>query len=151
MAGRTPHDLFPPALADQIVERYRACCEARQPIQYEETLDLPAGTVHAALTEDEAGPLLLLDGVSRRLRVVRRGAELTVILAGRNHVLVQEDPLAPPRTETAGGDRVTREPSVLEANDGDLGRSIEALLEMTGGAPPDEPLAHHHAQVSPPA
>jgi 3-methylcrotonyl-CoA carboxylase alpha subunit len=70
-------------------------------------LDLPGGSVHAALAEDEAGPLLLLDGVSRRLRVVRRGAELTVILAGRNHVLVQEDPLAPPRTETAGNERVT--------------------------------------------
>ena len=70
-------------------------------------LDGPGGSVHAALTEDEAGPLLLLDGVSRRVRVVRRGAELTVILAGRNHVLVQEDPLAPPRTETSGGDRVT--------------------------------------------
>ena len=70
-------------------------------------LDLPGGSAHAALAEDEAGPLLLLDGVSRRVRVVRRGAELTVILAGRNHALVQEDPLAPPRTETAGSDRVT--------------------------------------------
>jgi 3-methylcrotonyl-CoA carboxylase alpha subunit len=70
-------------------------------------LDLPGGPVHAALTEDEAGPLLLLDGVSRRVRVVRRGAELTVILAGRNHSLLQEDPLAPPLTETAGSDRVT--------------------------------------------
>jgi len=70
-------------------------------------LDLPGGSVHAALSEDEAGPLLLLDGVSRRLRVVRRGAELTVILAGQNHALVHEDPLAPPRTETVGSDRVT--------------------------------------------
>jgi 3-methylcrotonyl-CoA carboxylase alpha subunit len=70
-------------------------------------LDLPAGSVRAALAEDEAGPLLLLDGVSRRLRVVRRGAELTVILAGRNQALVHEDPLAPPRVETAGGERVT--------------------------------------------
>jgi 3-methylcrotonyl-CoA carboxylase alpha subunit len=51
--------------------------------------------------------LLLVNGVSRRLQVVRRGAELTVILAGRNHPLVQEDPLAPPQTETAGSDRVT--------------------------------------------
>ena len=70
-------------------------------------LDLPSGSVRAALVEDEAGPLLLLDGVSRRLRVVRRGAELTVVLAGRNHPVVQEDPLAPPLTETAGSDRVT--------------------------------------------
>jgi 3-methylcrotonyl-CoA carboxylase alpha subunit len=70
-------------------------------------LDLPAGSVRAALADDEAGPLLLLDGVSRRVRVIRRGAELTVILAGRNHSLLQEDPLAPPLTETAGSDRVT--------------------------------------------
>ena len=71
------------------------------------SLDLPDGPVHAALTEDEAGPLLLVDGVSRRLQVVRRGAELTVILAGRNHVLVHDNPLAPPRSEAAGSNRVT--------------------------------------------
>jgi 3-methylcrotonyl-CoA carboxylase alpha subunit len=70
-------------------------------------LDLPGGSVHAVLKEDEAGLLLLLDGVSRRLRVIRRGAELTVILRGQNHTLTQEDPLAAPRTETAGGERVT--------------------------------------------
>ncbi len=70
-------------------------------------LDLPGGAVHAAWQEDDAGSLLLIDGVSRRLRVVRRGAELTVIFAGRNHVLVQDDPLAPPLTETAGSERVT--------------------------------------------
>jgi 3-methylcrotonyl-CoA carboxylase alpha subunit len=70
-------------------------------------LDLPGASVRAALTEDEAGPLLVLDGVSRRLRVVRRGAELTVILGGRIHTMVHEDPLAPPQTETAGSGRVT--------------------------------------------
>jgi 3-methylcrotonyl-CoA carboxylase alpha subunit len=40
------------------------------------------------------------------MRVVRRGAELTVILAGANHTVVHEDPLAPPQIETAGSDRV---------------------------------------------
>ena len=70
-------------------------------------LDLPSGRVHAALQSDESGPLLLIDGVSRRLTVVRRGDELTMILAGRNHVLFHEDPLAPPKTETAGSERVT--------------------------------------------
>ncbi|MBC9175587.1 acetyl/propionyl/methylcrotonyl-CoA carboxylase subunit alpha [Pseudoroseomonas ludipueritiae] len=69
-------------------------------------LDLPGGLVEGELAEDEAGPLLLLDGVSRRLRLVRRGDELTVVLAGRNHLLHRSDPLAPPRTETAGHDRV---------------------------------------------
>lgn len=69
-------------------------------------LDLPGGLVEAELAEDEAGLLLLLEGVSRRLRVVRRGAELVVVLNGRNHMLHRIDPLAPPRTETAGNDRV---------------------------------------------
>ncbi|WP_431281437.1 acetyl-CoA carboxylase biotin carboxylase subunit [Humitalea sp. 24SJ18S-53] len=69
-------------------------------------LDLPGGPVQASLIEDATGLLLLLDGVSRRISVARRGAALTIILAGRNHALTQEDPLAPPRTETAGGDRV---------------------------------------------
>ncbi|MGU3407715.1 acetyl/propionyl/methylcrotonyl-CoA carboxylase subunit alpha [Methylobacterium brachiatum] len=67
----------------------------------------PGRSVQAALTADAAGPLLAIDGVSRRLRVVWHGAECTVILAGRNHTLVREDPLAPPRTEAAGSDRVT--------------------------------------------
>ena len=70
-------------------------------------LDLPQGPVAAEMREDEGGALLLVDGVSRRLRVVRRGAELTVIFGGRNHVVTREDPLAPPRSETAGSERVT--------------------------------------------
>ena len=70
-------------------------------------LDLPRGSVRAELRSDGDGARFLIDGVARRLRVVRRGAELTVIIAGQNYVVVQEDPLAPPRTETAGDERVT--------------------------------------------
>src|SRR5271155_3064811 len=70
-------------------------------------LDLPGGSMRAETRVDDEGARFLLDGVVRRLAVVRRGAELTVIIAGRNHVLVQEDPLAPPRTETVGDERVT--------------------------------------------
>ncbi|MGU3419760.1 acetyl/propionyl/methylcrotonyl-CoA carboxylase subunit alpha [Methylobacterium sp. D54C] len=70
-------------------------------------LDLPGGTVLAALAEDAEGEQLMLDGVWRRLRAVRRGAELTVIVGGRNATLVHVDPLAPPRTEASGSDRVT--------------------------------------------
>jgi 3-methylcrotonyl-CoA carboxylase alpha subunit len=70
-------------------------------------LDLPAGSVHAEASEDEAGMKLRLEGVLRRLRVVRRGTELVVILAGANHVLRYIDPLAPPRLEAAGDDRLT--------------------------------------------
>jgi 3-methylcrotonyl-CoA carboxylase alpha subunit len=70
-------------------------------------LDLPRGTALAEIREDEAGALLIVDGVSRRVTVVRRGPELTILLAGRNVVVTREDPLAPPRSEAAGGDRVT--------------------------------------------
>jgi 3-methylcrotonyl-CoA carboxylase alpha subunit len=78
-------------------------------------LDLPAGSVHAEAAEDAAGMALRVDGVLHKLRVVRRGGEprdahhgdeLVVILAGRNHVLHRLDPLAPPRQESAGDDRV---------------------------------------------
>ncbi|MBV8522339.1 MAG: acetyl/propionyl/methylcrotonyl-CoA carboxylase subunit alpha [Acetobacteraceae bacterium] len=69
-------------------------------------LDLPAGSVQAEAAESEAGMFLRVDGISHRARVVRRGAELTVILAGRNHVLHQVDPLAPPRLEMAGEDKL---------------------------------------------
>ncbi|CAH2604198.1 Propionyl-CoA carboxylase alpha chain [Rhodovastum atsumiense] len=70
-------------------------------------LDLPAGSVHADATEDTDGMILRLDGVHRRLHVVRRGAELTVIFGGRNHVVHAVDPLAPPCTDSAGDDRLT--------------------------------------------
>ena len=69
-------------------------------------LDLAGETVSAALFEDDTGPLLLLEGVTRRVRVFRQGDELTVIMAGRNHVFTFEDPLAPPRTVTVGSNRV---------------------------------------------
>jgi 3-methylcrotonyl-CoA carboxylase alpha subunit len=70
-------------------------------------LDLPSGSVLADAVESEAGTTLRVDGVSHRLRVVRRGAELTVVLAGHNHVLQQVDPLAPPRVEATGGNKLT--------------------------------------------
>ena len=69
-------------------------------------LDLPAGSVRAEAAEDDAGMALRVDGVLHKLRVVRQNGELVVILAGRNHALHQLDPLAPPRQESAGDDRV---------------------------------------------
>jgi 3-methylcrotonyl-CoA carboxylase alpha subunit len=69
-------------------------------------LDMPRAAVHADAREDADGLRLRLDGVLHRLRVVRRGPDIVVIRAGRNHVLRHLDPLAPPRTETGGDDRV---------------------------------------------
>jgi 3-methylcrotonyl-CoA carboxylase alpha subunit len=68
---------------------------------------LPTGTVRARATETADGMVLHVDGVRHRLRVVRRGAELVVIHAGRNHVLHCIDPLAPPSLDHAGDGRLT--------------------------------------------
>ena len=65
-------------------------------------LELPSGCMVGELRPET----LLLDGVARRVRVVRGGDELCVILAGRNHVLTHLDPLAPQRTEHAASGRV---------------------------------------------
>ena len=70
-------------------------------------LMLPTGAVQAHAVEDVSGIALRVDGVQHRLRVVRRGAELVVIHAGQNHVLHCVDPLAPPRLDHAGDDRLT--------------------------------------------
>jgi 3-methylcrotonyl-CoA carboxylase alpha subunit len=69
-------------------------------------IDLPSGTVQAQMRTDAAGARVLIDGISRRVAVVRRGGELTVIILGRNHVLTLEDPLAAPVTGAAGNERI---------------------------------------------
>ena len=62
-------------MADHLVERYRACCELGQPIQYEETLDLPTGvriwqTNLAPVFDAEGRPVKLL-GTSRDMTEYR--------------------------------------------------------------------------------
>ncbi|PHK94157.1 3-methylcrotonyl-CoA carboxylase [Pseudoroseomonas rhizosphaerae] len=65
------------------------------------------GSVRAALAEDaEAGQRLLMDGVWRRLRVLRQDRALTVTLDGRDHRLSWEDPLAAPRAEGGAQDHL---------------------------------------------
>ncbi len=71
-------------------------------------LDLPAGSVHADAVESEAGIYhLRVDDASRRVRVVRRGPELTVILAGQNHRVIHLDPLAPASGESVADNKLT--------------------------------------------
>jgi 3-methylcrotonyl-CoA carboxylase alpha subunit len=115
-------------------------------------LDLPGRSVLAHASEDEAGMRLHIDGVLHRLRVVRRGTELVVILAGRNHVLTALDPLAPPEAPTAGDDRLTapipaRVARVL-VRPGDVVKKgvplivLEAMkMELTLAAPLDGTIA----------
>ena len=69
-------------------------------------LNLPAGPIRLEAAESDAGMALRLDGTLHRVRVVRQDDALVVIHAGRNHVLHHLDPLAPPRQESAGDDRV---------------------------------------------
>ncbi|MBB4000875.1 acetyl/propionyl/methylcrotonyl-CoA carboxylase subunit alpha [Aureimonas pseudogalii] len=70
-------------------------------------LDLPGGSVIARLVEDEgSGTVLVLDGVTRRIALVRRDADVTVVIEGRQHALTREDPLASPRAEITRNDRV---------------------------------------------
>ncbi len=111
-------------------------------------LEGPAGSVRAEAVEDEAGMALRLDGVLHRVRVVRRGGDLVVILDGRNHVLQRADLLAPARHASAGDDRLiapmpARVARVLVAP-GDVVRRgaplvvLEAMkTELTLAAPAD--------------
>ncbi|MFC3124428.1 acetyl/propionyl/methylcrotonyl-CoA carboxylase subunit alpha [Pseudoroseomonas globiformis] len=121
-------------------------------------LELPGGLAQAQLAEDEAGSLLLLDGVSRRVRIILQGTQLTVVVGGRNHVLHRVDPLAPPQAETAGHDKV-RAPVpgrvarvLVKVGDEVLKNAplvvIEAMkMEMTLRAPMDGRVASLRHQV----
>ncbi len=43
VAGRTPQDCLPPAVAEAVTERYRACIAADAPIDYRERIEHPSG------------------------------------------------------------------------------------------------------------
>ncbi len=70
-------------------------------------IDFPDVSLRAALSAGDGEARLVLDGVVHRLRVVAGNQATIVIIGGRNHVVVPIDRLAPPRTETAGDDRLT--------------------------------------------
>ena len=70
-------------------------------------LDLPDAS-HRVEAEEGGGIMRLrLDGVVHRMTVVRDDDALTVISNGANHALRVIDPLAPPRQDATGSDRVT--------------------------------------------
>jgi 3-methylcrotonyl-CoA carboxylase alpha subunit len=70
-------------------------------------IDCAGATLRADWVPDEGGSRLAIDGVLHRVRVVRLGAALVVILDGDNHVVTPVDRLAPPRVEAAGDDRLS--------------------------------------------
>jgi PAS domain S-box-containing protein len=75
VAGRTPHECLPPAVADAVIVRYRSCVETGEAIRYDETLDLPGGVRHwqTVLTplRDEAGRIYRILGSARDLTLER--------------------------------------------------------------------------------
>ncbi len=77
----------------------RACPEAAG--RYRLLID--DSTVSAV---EEAADVVRLDGVVRRLPVIRRGDTFTVLCDGRPQVVFLVDPYAPPSQESAGEDRV---------------------------------------------
>ena len=115
-------------------------------------LDLPGRRVVATGFEDEGGLHLSLDGVVRRLTVVRESGAIVVIEAGRNHRLQVTDPWAAPLAAATGGGklvapipaRVTR---VLVAVGDVVARGapllvLEAMkMEITLSAPIDGTIA----------
>lgn len=44
LEGKTPGEVFPAKMAEALSQKYQACVDARRPISYEETLELPVGT-----------------------------------------------------------------------------------------------------------
>ena len=120
------------------------------------SLDLETGgrRVHAA----RQGDTLLLDGVRRRVPVVRHGDTLFVLLDGETWTLELVDPLLPPATAGAGGDRLTApmpgrivllstEPGA-QVKRGDVLLVLEAMkVQMRLSAPRDGVVASVRARV----
>lgn len=46
LAGKTPHECLPPAVADHVSAHYRRCLETGIPVAYEEELELPKGRIN---------------------------------------------------------------------------------------------------------
>jgi PAS domain S-box-containing protein len=64
--GRTSYDLFPPALADRLIARYRRCLESGAPLTYEDDFPYPAG--HRSL-QATVVPVRDADGAIKKLLV----------------------------------------------------------------------------------
>ncbi len=123
-------------------------------------LTLPAGSVLAEMRDAAEGEMRLrLDGVQHRVRVVRHGSHLVVIIAGRNHAVRFVDPLAPPRAEMTGSDRLTapipaRVARILAAAGDVVTRGtplvvLEAMkMELTLSAPMDGTIERVHYAVN---
>jgi len=74
--NRPLHEILPPDIVAHVTGNYRRCLEAGHPIEYEETLDLPAGR-RTWLTQlvpvpDPDGHIRLIAGIARDITELRR-------------------------------------------------------------------------------
>ncbi len=115
-------------------------------------LDFDGRRLVAEANKDGDGMALRLDGVLRRLRVIRIEAAFVVIDRGQTHVLRLVDPLAPPSLAVASDDRLSapipaRVARVLvqpgdAVRKGDTLVVLEAMkMELTLSAPLDGTVA----------
>ncbi|WP_448204741.1 sensor histidine kinase [Azospirillum sp. sgz302134] len=74
--GRLVREALPPATADAVIARYSACIAADEPIDYEETLDLPIGrrVWHTVLApvRDDSGRIVQILGSGRDITERKR-------------------------------------------------------------------------------
>ncbi|UMZ72519.1 PAS domain S-box protein [Natranaerofaba carboxydovora] len=66
--GKTPYEVLNKKTADFVISNYKHCCQVKETIEYEETLDLPNGkrTYHTSLTPVlENGKVVKIVGSSR--------------------------------------------------------------------------------------
>jgi PAS domain S-box-containing protein len=136
IADHTPHELFDRELADQLVGNYRRCVSTDGVVEYEETLDLPAGlrTYQTRLTpiHDAAGRVVKLIGTARdvtehrtlqeELAQASKMATLGTMAAGIAHEMSQPLNII----------RITADDCRLMIRDGDndpvyLGESLELI------------------------
>ena len=119
--------------------------------------DMVSGDARAAV--GGAGDGVVLDGVRRRVPVTRHGDVLTAVLDGANWPLTLIDPLRPPQTEAASGDRMTapmpgRIVSIEVTPGAHVTRGqvlvvLEAMkVQMRLTAPRDAEVAAVHARAS---
>lgn len=117
--GKTPQEAFGTADGDQIAERYRACVERYEPIEYTVTVDLPGGrSVREGVVRPIGG-----DGGTERLLVT-----VQEVTAHREREAELE------RSKTRLKALYERSPDMINVHDGD-GRILEVnplLCEKTG-------------------
>ncbi len=76
LLGRTPHECFPPAMAEAILAHYRACARSGVPMTYNESHELPIGLRHY---ETRLVPIRAADG--RVERIIGSARDITDRLA----------------------------------------------------------------------